>query len=76
MVVLVTLALAVGLVLPASASINHITGSVRFRINSYNISEPNALDFEGRLYLTLSGNVNDFTTWKVGLKVGDVDIES
>lgn len=72
MVVLVTLALAIGLVLPAFASINPVTGSVRFRINSYT----NALDFEGRLYLTLSGNVNDFTTWKVGLRAGDVDIES
>ncbi len=76
MVVLVTLALAIGLVLPAFASINPVTGSVRFRINGYNISNSNALDFEGRLYLTLSGNVNDSTTWKVGLRVGDVDIES
>ncbi len=76
MVVLVTLALAIGLVLPAFASINPITGSVRFRIYNYDIRDPNALDFEGRLYLTLSGNVNDFTTWKVGLRAGDVDIES
>jgi len=75
MVVLVTLALAIGLVLPAFASINPITGSVRFRINGYNISKSDALDFEGRLYLTLSGSVNDFTTWKVGLRAGDEDIE-
>jgi len=75
MVVLVTLALAIGLVLPAFASINPVTGSVRLSINGYNISKPNALNFQGRLSLTLSGNVNDFTTWKVGLRVGDADIE-
>ncbi|HPC76779.1 MAG TPA: hypothetical protein PK811_00450, partial [bacterium] len=64
-----------GLVLPAFASINPVTGSVRLSINGYNISKPNALNFQGRLSLTLSGNVNDFTTWKVGLRVGDADIE-
>jgi len=74
MVALMTLALMVGMVLPASASVN-ITGSLRFRINAYNFTNPADPDFEGRLYLTLSGNVNDYITYSVGLKIGDVDLE-
>jgi len=74
MVVWMTLALIVALALPASASVN-ITGSLRFRLNSYNFTNPTDPDFEGRLYLTLSGNVNDWITYSVGLKIGDVDLE-
>lgn len=72
-VVWMTLALLVGLALPASASINPITGNIRLRINGLNLSNPDVLDFEGRLYLTLTGTVNDFTTWKSGLYIGYSD---
>lgn len=73
-VVWMTLALLVGLALPASASINPITGNIRIRVNAFNLSNPGALDFEGRLYLTLTGAVNDFTTWKSGIYIGYADL--
>lgn len=71
-----TLALLVGLALPASASIDPITGNIRLRINGYNLTNPNVLDFEGRLYLTLKGTVNDFTTWKSGIYMGYSDFSA
>lgn len=76
MVVWMTLALLVGLALPASASIDPITGNIRIRINGYNLNNPNVLDFEGRLYLTLKGTVNDFTTWKSGIYMGYSDFSA
>ncbi len=74
MVVWMTLALLVGLALPASASIDPITGHLRVRINGINLTNPNVLDFEGRLYLTLKGTVNDFITWKSGIMLGFADL--
>lgn len=76
MVVWMTLALIVALALPASASINPITGHVRVRINGFNLSDGGVLDFEGRTYLSLSGSVNDFTTWKAAFYTSWGDFSS
>lgn len=75
-VALVTLALMVGLTLPAYADVK-ITGSLGFRLNSYNLTNPPGLDkadFEGRLWLTLSGNVNDFITYRADVYIGYTDL--
>ncbi len=77
-VALVTLALMVGLTLPAYADVK-ITGSLGFRLNSYNLTNPPGLDkadFEGRLWLTLSGNVNDFITYRADVYIGYTDLAS
>lgn len=75
-VALVMLALMVGLTLPAYADVK-ITGSLGFRLNGYNLSNPPGLDkadFEGRLWLTLSGNVNDFITYRADVYIGYTDL--
>jgi len=76
MVALMTLALMVGMVLPASASVN-ITGSLGFRLNSYDFTAApglNKADFEGRLWLTLKGDVNDFITYRADVYIGYSDL--
>lgn len=76
MVALMTLALMVGIVLPASADVN-ITGSLGFRLNSYDFTTApglNKADFEGRLWLTLKGSVNDFITYRADVYIGYSDL--
>jgi len=68
----VTLALIVGLVVPAYADVK-ITGSLGYRLNGYNLSNPPGLskaNLEGRLWLTLQGNVNDFITYRADVYIG------
>lgn len=75
-VALVMLVLMVGLTLPAYADVN-ITGSLAFRLNGYNLSNPPGLDkadFEGRLWLTLRGKVNDFITYRTDVYIGYTDL--
>lgn len=76
MVAWVTLALIVALALPAYASISLTSGYIRTRINGYNLTDGGVLDLEGRVYLTLSGNVNDFTTWKAAFYTAYIDLSN
>lgn len=76
MVVWITLVLITGLTLPAYADVK-ISGSLAFRLNGYNLSNPPSFDkadFEGRLWLTLTGNVNDFITYRADVYIGYADL--
>ncbi|MCX7796107.1 MAG: hypothetical protein N2380_06270 [bacterium] len=75
-VALVTLALMVGLTLPAYADVN-LSGSLAFRLNDYNLTTAPGFakaDLEGRLWLTLRGKVNDFITYRADVYIGYTDL--